>query len=212
MYLVVWRSWAEVKLECHLQGKFPWKIGSEKSQIGHFVGIQVKLPVFSLPNCPVLFHPNLKNDYFFMSTVSPVFFSEVTVNKHNVNYLWILHNSLVIFYLFVRFASNLSTVFYLETSHVTKFLLIYRFNLKTMNLMNRSVDNGVVLFIKPYRINHFLRQYPYPSYRASINRFLFIDQNDKGHLSVSPGVCMGLGNWRTERSLYLIHNKRKAET
>ena len=44
-------------------------------------------------------------------------------------------------------------------------------------------------FIESFRIYHFEGQYPYRSYQASANQFLFIDQNDKGHLSVSAGVC-----------------------
>ena len=45
------------------------------------------------------------------------------------------------------------------------------------------------------------------SNRASINRFLFIDQNDKGHVSASAGVCLYL--WQNEAKKVSINFEMK---
>ena len=62
-------------------------------------------------------------------------------------------------------------------------------------------------FIEPYRIYRFNPHLSNHFCRASINQFLFIDRNDKGHLSVSAGVWL----WYDSADIVMI-NKYEIST
>ena len=44
-----------------------------------------------------------------------------------------------------------------------------------------------------YQIYRFKGHYPYRSYQGSIKNLLITVPNDKGHFSISAGVCLGAG-------------------
>ena len=55
----------------------------------------------------------------------------------------------------------------------------------------------IVSFILLYPFYRFKGHFPYPFYRASINKFLFSVQNEMDNLLTSIGVCRG--GWRLEK-------------
>ena len=86
-----------------------------------------------------------------------------------------------------HFVSNLG----LKTIQTGKFTVLYwiwgPFLIKTINKGLFKAFLPFSFFV-PYRFYHFEAHLSNHFYRPSINWFFFIDQNDKGHLSVSAGV------------------------